>query len=58
MARIEVSKISEEGKKCQWCGRIISMDFPSYVVYDTEKKHYWHDKCHPLNFKKSNDGWC
>jgi|GEM_PF-3574083 len=58
MARIEVSKISERGQKCQWCGEVIEMNFPSYVVYDTEKKCYWHDTCHPTNFEKAKNGWC
>ncbi len=59
MSRIEVAKISEKGQKCQWCGEIIDLDFESYVVYDTKKKVYWHDICHPLNLEeKSKNGWC
>ena len=58
MARIEVNGITEKGKKCQWCSKIINMNFTSYVVYDTEKKVYWHDMCHPVDFKKNKSGWC
>ena len=58
MTRIQIDNINEKNKKCQWCGKIIDINFESYVVYDTEKKCYWHDICHPLNFKKSGNGWC